>query len=152
MKTKKIFTILFVILVGATTLSYAEKSADEKAAKEVQEETQDLIDASGNYTAAQKAEAIEKTQSTLDRLDQRIDVLEDKIDDSWDEMSEEAQERTRDTLRTLRKQRIKVAEKFGSLKDSSSEAWDKMKKGFVDAYKELTSAWDESLKEFDPQQ
>ena len=51
MKTKKIFTILFVILVGATTLSYAEKSADEKAAKEVQEETQDLIDALGNYTA-----------------------------------------------------------------------------------------------------
>lgn len=39
-----------------------------------------MIDALGNYTAAQKAEAIEKSQSTLDRLDQRIDALEDKID------------------------------------------------------------------------
>ena len=85
----------------------------------------------------------------MDILDRRIDELETKIADDWDQMSGAAREKTRESLKTLRKKRNDVAEKYGSLKASSTSAWEEMKQGFSEAYQDLSDAWANSVNAFD---
>lgn len=122
---------------------------DKTTAKEVKQEMQDLLKALKGYAADQRDEAIQKTKTALDDLDNRIDALETRIDNNWDQMNKAAREKARADLKALRKQRTKVAEWYGSLKSSSAGAWEQIKKGFSDAYKELSDAWKKAEKEFD---
>ena len=142
--------MLVISLIGCTDSSEDNKvvSEDKTSIEEVKQETQDLIQALGDYTADQQDEAIEKTKTALDKLDKHIDALETRIDDNWDQMNKAAREKARANLQALRKQRTEVAEWYGQLKTSSADAWEHIKKGFSDAYKNLSDAWEKSAKEF----
>lgn len=156
-KMKKInYSILMLIAILAITLTYcADSSKDKKAIKEdktskkeVKQEAQDLIQALEAYTADQRDEAVQKGQTALDNLGERIDALEKSIEDNWDQMDKTAREKARANLEALRKQRSEVAEWYDNMKTSSADTWDHTKKGFSDAYKALEDAWEKSAKEF----
>ena len=142
--------MLVITLLGCTDSSVDKKaiSEDKTSIKEVKQETQDLIQALGTYTADQRDEAIEITKTALDELDKRIDALETRIDNNWDQMNKAAREKARANLKALRKQGTEVAEWYGRLETSSADAWEQMKIGFSDAYKNLSDAWEKSEKEF----
>ncbi|GIT97758.1 hypothetical protein [Sulfurovum sp. TSL1] len=149
-----IHTLMLVGILGVTSSCYAQTenantSDTNTSIEEVKKESQDLLHAISSYTADKKDEAVQKAKDGLDNLDERIDTLESKIDKNWDEMSETARQETRESMRNLRKQRNKVAEWYGSMKTSSADAWEHMKKGFSDAYKVLEDAWEKSEKEFE---
>ena len=147
--TKMIYsTFVLIAMLVITPLCYAESSKEKTSIKEVKQETQDLIQALGAYTADQRDEAVQRAKTALHNLDARIDSLETRIDNKWDQMNKAAREKARANLKALRKQRNKVAEWYGSLKASSAGAWEYMKKGFSDAYKALGDAWEKSEKEF----
>lgn len=153
MKSKKnayslVLYVIFVLLAGVPTC-YADSSSDKTTAKEVKKEMQDLLETLKSYTAEQRDEAAEKTKKALDKLDKRIDALESRIDKNWNTMTKTAREEARANMKALRKQRTQVAEWYGSMKNSSASAWEHMKKGFSDAYKELEEAWEKSEKEFE---
>lgn len=136
-------------LIGITPLlCYAETSTNKTSIEEVRKEAQDLRQTLGAYTADQKDEAIRKTKTTLDRLDKRIDELEARVDESWDRMDKDARKKARASLKALRKQRNQVAEWHGSLKSSTENAWEHLKKGFSDAHKALNEALGKSENEF----
>jgi gas vesicle protein len=137
--------VMFVTMPAGFAKSYE----DNTTVKSVQQEAQDLLEALKDYTADQRDEAIERSKTALDILDRRIDELETDIADNWDQMSSAAREKTRESLKTLRKKRNDVAEKYGSLKASSTSAWEEMKQGFSDAYEDLSDAWAKSENEFD---
>ena len=139
---------MLIALYGIATLCYAETARGKASIEEVKKETQDLIQAVKGYTADQRDEAIQKTKAALDNLDQRIDALETRIDTDWGKLDNAAREKARASLRVLRKQRTQAAEWYGSLKNSSADAWGHMKKGFSDAYKALYDAWEKAEKEF----
>jgi chromosome segregation ATPase len=140
---------ILIAMLGITPLSYAETSSDKTSIKEVKQETQDLIQALKTYTADQRDEAIQKTKAALDNLDKRIDALETRIDNNWDKMDKAAREKARAGMKSLRKQRIQVAESYGSLKSSPGDAWEHMKKGFSNAYSDIYDAWKKAEKEFE---
>ena len=142
-----ICAIVLISILGITPLCYAETSTDKTSIEEVKQETQDLLQTLDAYTADQKDEAIRKTKTALDKLDKRIDTLEAHVDESWDKMDKDARKKARDSLKALRKQRNKVAEWYGSLKSSTENAWEYIKKGFSDAYKALNDAWEKSENE-----
>lgn len=145
----KILCAYMVIgMLGITSLCCAETSRDKTSIKEVQQETQELLKTLKAYGADQKQEAAQKIQAALDKVDTRIDALEKRVDESWDKMDKAARENARTSLKELRKQRIKVAEQYGSLKNSTANAWEHMKKGFSEAYGALNEAWEKSEKEF----
>jgi phage shock protein A len=152
MKLKIKYLCAFVLMVTATfgiiALSYAEASGDKASIEKVKQETRDLIEVLKAYTADNRDEAIQKAKSALEKLDKRIDALETRIDNNWDNMNAAAREKARASLTALRKQRIKVAEWYGSLKSSSVDAWEHMKKGFSDAYEAFSDAWEKAEKEF----
>ena len=143
-----LLAILFLAPVANITPCFAG-SPDEKASiEEVKKETADLIAALKAYTADQREEAAQKTRAALGDLDQRIDALEARVDRNWNEMSETARTNARETLKVLRQKRIEAAERYGSLKTSSRGAWTQMKKGFSNAYRDLSRAWQKAQEEF----
>lgn len=141
--------VLLMIFLGAAQVVYADKYSDDKTSgKEVQHEVVDAAKAIKNFAADKRDEAAKNVEVALISLDSRIDAMEERIDKKWDKMNEAARERARSTLTKLRKKRIQVAEKYGSLKNSSSEAWEHMKKGFSDSYRVLRSAWEKAESEY----
>jgi len=153
MRHAKINCAIFVwgllILFVAIPVNFANASEDQTTINAVQQEARDLIEALKEYSADQRDAAIQRSKRALDILDRRIDELETKIADDWDQMSSTAREKTRESLKTLRKRRNDLAEKYGSLKASSTSAWEEMKQGFSQAYQDLSDAWAKSVNEFD---
>jgi chromosome segregation ATPase len=139
---------MLIAMLVTTPLCYAQSSEEKTSIEEVKQETQDLIQALEAYTADQRDEAVQRASTALNNLDERIDALEKRIDDNWDQMNKAAREKARANLKALRKKRNEVAEWYGSLKTSSTDTWEHMKKGFSDAYKALGDAWEKSEKEF----
>jgi len=135
-------------MLGITPLCYAETSNEKTSIEEIKQETQDLLQALKAYTVDQRDEAIHETKAALNNLDKRIDALETRVDERWDKMDKAAREKARASLKELRKQRTQVAEWYSSLKSSTVDAWEHMKKGFSDAYRALHDAWEKSEKEF----
>ncbi|MFO7911008.1 MAG: hypothetical protein R6V15_02485 [Desulfotignum sp.] len=150
--TKKISAVCMwvVIAVMFTTVpGVAGESEDKTSIKAVKQEAQDLMEALKSYSADQRDEAVQQAGKTLDKLDKRIDALETDIKDNWEQMSRAARKQTRENLQALREQRNQVAEWYGSMKTSSADAWEEIKKGFSHAYEALSNAWTESVEEFD---
>jgi cytochrome c556 len=141
--------VTLIALLGTAPLSFGESSDEQPTMKEVEKEMQDLTEAIKGYTVAQRDKAMEKTNAALDAIDKRIDALENHIDSNWEKMSKQARQNARATMKTLREQRLKVAEQYGSLKSSSAKAWEHVKKGFLEAYATLQRNWKKSEKELD---
>lgn len=144
-----VLIFILICMFGITSLSHAKISKNKTSIKEVKQETQDLIQTLKAYTIEKRDEAVHKTKAALDNLDERIEELEARVDESWSKMDKAAREKARANLKALRKQRTQVAEWYGSLKNSTGDAWEHIKRGFSDAYKALNDAWEKSEKEFE---
>lgn len=143
---------MLIGIIVITPVLHAKTTTDKTSIEEVKQETQDLIHTLKGYTADRKEEAIKKTKAALNDLDKRIDALETSSDDNWDKMNEAARKNARTSLKSLRRQRIVVAEWYGRLKSSSNDAWGEMKTGFSGAYSALNVAWEKAKKEFEAEQ
>jgi uncharacterized protein YukE len=149
-KSSRTACLLLLIAIFAMTSSpcSAAPASDKASLEDVKKESKDLIQTLKGYSAAQRDEAIAKIKVTLDDLDQRINALEATIDASWEKMDKTGRENARTSLQELRKERTEVAEWYGSLKNSSADAWEQTKKVFSDAYKDLSDAWEKSEIEY----
>lgn len=141
-------TLILLNLGALPPASHAETPTAPNSARQVKQETRELLQALKTYTVEQRAEAIRKTQTALDHLDQRLEVLEKQIDRDWEKMDQAAREKARASQKELRRQRTQAAEWYGSLKHGSLEAWEEMKKGFAEAFRDLHEAWEKSEQEF----
>ncbi|CAH1387695.1 hypothetical protein [Candidatus Nitrotoga sp. M5] len=144
--------LMLIGMLGVAPLCYAQTENTNTSIEAVKKETQDLLQVIGSYTADKKDEVVQKAKENLDTLDIHIDALEARIDKNWGKMSKDARMKARENLKALRKQRNQVAEWYGSMKTSSADAWDHMKKGFSNAYKALEDAWRKSEREFRPKE
>jgi chromosome segregation ATPase len=141
--------IIAAIIFCFTSIVHATSSSDTVTGEDIKKETQDLIDTIQQYSIDQRDEAIKKADQAINRIDGRIDELENRVDTNWDKMTQAARQQTRANLKELRKQRNKLAEWYGGFKNSSSDAWNQMKKGFSDAYKTISNSWEKAKNEYD---
>jgi hypothetical protein len=142
---------LILILIAGLCLipqGYARAAADNTTVAEINQQTRELLKSLKDYTVGQRDEAIQKTKAALDNLDNRINLLEADIVENWDNMDRAAREQSRVSMKALRDQRNQVAEWYGSMKSSSSGAWEQMKSGFSSAYSALHGAWQKAENEF----
>lgn len=140
-----VLTLIFVS--GAGRLS-AETAGGESALKDVKQEVAEAFQAVKDFSLKQKNEAVKKSKDLLDDLDTRLEALEGSLDKKWDRMDQKAREQSRTTLKSLRKQRDQVAERYYELKYSSGRSWEKIKKGFVDSYRSISDSFSQAAKEF----
>jgi cell division protein FtsB len=144
---RNIFVLVLISILGIAPLCSAGTPSGNASIEEVKKETRDLLQTLGAYTADQKDKAVQKTKAALDKLNRHIDALEERVLANWDKLDKAARERARESLKALRKQRDQAAEWYGRLKASSGNAWENTRKGFSDAYKALSDAWEKSEKD-----
>jgi hypothetical protein len=141
--------LMMVAVLGMAPTTQAAAPRDAVSAAEVKQEAKDLVLALKGYGVSQKEQAVKRTGAALDQLDRRIAILEARVYQNWDQMNKAARDQARASLTALRKQRLAVAESYGSLKTSSADAWEHMKKGFSEAWICMQDAWSKAEQEFD---
>lgn len=152
MKTRKAFypsVILSILLMFCMVpVCFADSPDDETTVKQARQKVAEAARAVKEYSVDQRDEVVKKVKASLDALDKNIEQLQTSVDKNWDQMNQASRKKAKATLKELRKQRNKVAEWYGGLKYSSSGAWDQVKKGFSDAYENLTKSWEKAIAEF----
>ena len=141
---KLIICLVILSSIMSSAAFAAQDPAREDALENLRMDTRQFINSLENYTAEQKDDVVEKGAMALDKLDSRIEALQAEIDQQWDDMSMSAREVARASMTKLRRQRIEVAEQFGSVRSSSTTAWKSMSQGFSEAYGELYDAWQDA--------
>ncbi len=127
-----------------STASDVAKVTDDKAQKELM----DALEAVKGYSVTQRDQLLEKAKSAVAELDVRINRLESKIDTGAEKATQSTKDQWKETLATLRQQRIAIAEKYGELQQSTETVWDKVKEGFRNAYDEIAEALKEAEEAF----
>ena len=123
-------------------------SAKNTTPKEVEKKVAEAAEAIKNLSVDKRDEAVQKAKEILDDLDTRIDRMGSQLNDQWDQMDQTARKKMSDSLTALRKQRNEVAEWYGGLKHSSGNAWEDVKKGFLNSYQHLRKSFDKARREF----
>ena len=146
-----IITICFITATAgqARADDQGKGAADSVKLEDVQEELSAAIASLKGYSISQREVAVEKAGATLDELDKQIEVLRQRTANDWGSLSVEAREARLTALKNLTRQRNDLAEWYGGMKYSSSQAWNEVREGFVDAYEVLQNAWTDALGEFD---
>lgn len=111
---------------------------------EVQAEFAEAFEAIGDYSAAQRDEAVAELEATLTRVDDRIEALEGRVRNEWSQMSEATREQTAAALRNLRDRRNQLSEALGALSQGAGAAWDDLVQGIRNGWNDLEAAWDEA--------
>jgi hypothetical protein len=135
---------MIIPLLAMASPGFSVAAAEATSVENIKQETAELLEALKAYSTEQRDAAVEQSRVALENLDQRIDVLETQMLDQWDEMDQATRARTRDSLQALREQRTNVAEWYGSLKSSSTDAWGQIKQDFSAAYRSLSEDWQKS--------
>jgi len=148
LKKAGLFFITAVFLAVGSVSFAAQTSAEKTTTKEVKDKVAEAAEAIKNYSVDQRDEAVKKAKVALDDLDARIDRMESRLNKKWDQMDQTTRKKARATLTALRKQRSDLAEWYGGLKHSSSNAWEDVKKGFFNSYRELREAFDKAHSQF----
>ena len=121
---------------------------NSSTATDVKKETLEAVEALKNYSIEKKDKAVSEVKVALEKMDARIDRLQSRVENKWDEMDQASREKAKKTLQALRKKRNELSEWYGGMKHSSADAWDHVKKGFVDGYEALAGAFDKAENEF----
>ncbi len=156
MKTQrlKISVMVFVsiaFLAIPSVWPVDRKAGEMTTEKEVKQEIKEAFEAVKNYTADQRDEAVKKVAVTLEKIDSQIESVENHIEKEWDQMDQAARRKARSTLTSLRKKRNELAEWYGGLKYSSTEAWGHVKNGFLKSYEALSKAFGRAQSDLNPE-
>jgi hypothetical protein len=141
-------TIAVMILISAVSFAGQKSGDDKTTSKDVKQETMEAIETIKKYTVEKKDEAVREVKIVLEDLDARIDRMQSRVENNWNEMDQASRKKAKKTLQALRKKRNELSEWYGGLKHSSADAWDHVKKGFVDGYEALAGAFDKAENEF----
>ncbi|TAK03514.1 MAG: hypothetical protein EPO39_11860 [Candidatus Manganitrophaceae bacterium] len=136
------------IFAAMPAFSADRPSGERVSKKEVGQEVKEAVEAIKEYSADQRDEAVKKGKAVLDHLDGRIEQMESKLKKEWDHMSESTRKTAKTSLEGIKKQREKVAEWYGSLKESSAGAWENTKKGFLESYQAVHDSFDKVADKF----
>jgi hypothetical protein len=128
----------------------ADKEQVGATLSEVKQEVGEAFKSIENYSSAQKDEAIKKTQAALADLDARIDHMENRSATKWRSMSEAARKKEQAALRELKRERINVAEWYGSMKNSTEETWEDTKKAFLKSTDALSDVFNKAEQQVQP--
>jgi hypothetical protein len=148
-KEATIFLLFWVwVLLAGTERLWAQKVDEKGSLQGVKQEVSEAYQSVKNFSVKQKDEAVKKSKNLMDDLDSRMEAMENSLDKKWDKLDQKAREQSRATMKSLRKQRDRVAEQYYELKYSSGKAWEEIKKGFVDTYRAISDSLSKAAKEF----
>ncbi len=144
-----IIGLLFNAILFWGSVSFAgQKHETDATLKKVSKEVREAVNSLKNYSVNKRDDAYKKVSTVIEDIDSRIERLEDRVESKWDQLDQSAREKTRKTLKTMRKGRNDLSEWYGGMQHSSSQAWQHVKDGFIKSYEALANAYDNAAEEF----
>lgn len=133
-----LFTFLSIATFVAASCNNDQTTSQQldKAKTETKDAAQDMKD----YTFAQKAEFVEKTQGQLADINKDLDQLAVKIESSSDAVKAEA----RPKLQALRDQAAQLNQQLDKVRNASESTWDSVKDGSRKAYAAFKDGFQQS--------
>lgn len=148
-KTTLSTALISIVMLCVVTSAPAHSENSSVTAQDVRKDAQDLLNTLQQYTVEQRDQAVDEAEQALKKLDERIDELEIRVNRNWDDMSQSARRKAEGSLKALREQRNALAERYGRFKNSSSRAWEQMKKGFSDTYQTMSGSLQKAWSEYE---
>jgi hypothetical protein len=136
-------------LVFCSPVLAGSSDSEENSGSRVKKELSETLQAIKGFAAEQREEAVKQAKIALEEMDAAMERLEERIDQNWEKMDQAAREKAKETLKSLKEKRTKLAEWYGGLKHSSAKAWDHVKGGLLESYQALKSSFQEAEKEFE---
>jgi len=143
-RLKNLFFITSITMAMLLSVKvFASESTSKKeealaASETAQQETAEALAAIKDFTIESRDEMLEEATQWLAYIDQRIDRLSSKIETQSASATDSVKAQWQEALKTLREQRIAVAQWLGGVQYSSQEAWEEVKEGFSQAYQDLS--------------
>ena len=141
MFTRLIGVLGMLTLFGVAPLATAD---DQTTTADIKEETLDAATALKNYAVEKKREAVTEVEQLVAELDLRIYRLQAQADQATDA----AKAKMQATLETLKRKRDALQARIDALADSTADAWGHTKQGFIEAFDELQSAYEQAKTDF----
>jgi DNA repair exonuclease SbcCD ATPase subunit len=141
-------TLILLAAFGCAPTCWAQAAGGKPTMENVEKQVGEAADAIKRYSADQRDEALSKAKAAMDALDAKIDKLEASIRRNWEKMDQATRRKAQAALDELKRQRKRMSESYGALKQSSAGAWEHVKNGFADSYEDLRDAWQKAKDEF----
>ena len=138
MKNKTL--VITLLAAAAFAVGCNKEQTTSVQLDKVQAETKQTAQDMKDYTFAQKAEFVAKTQSQLDEINRDLDELAAKIEKSSDAVKAEAKPR----LQALRDQTAKLTKQLDEVKNATESTWGDVKAGFWTGYSELKDGFQQA--------
>jgi hypothetical protein len=103
-----------------------------------------------NMSADQHNQAVDEARKVVNAMDHRIGALEGQVGDACesDGLTVAEEERRDDMLREIRIKRITLEKWYGGIEYGGGNEWNKVKRGFTNAYFDLNNYFGESVLAF----
>ena len=137
---------VFILVIGAMFFMFVQltPAIGQTTSSDVSKQTKEAWETFKAYMAHQKDEAVADGKMLLKKADAKIQELEGDAAKA----SGDAKVEYEKTIKKLKEMRSDAAKKLDDLGNSSADAWDATKEGFVEAYKDLYDAYKEAVGKF----
>ena len=137
---------IFILVIGAVFFMFGQltPAIGQTTSSDVSKEAKEAWETFKAYMAHQKDEAVADGKMLLKKADAKIQELEGDAAKA----SGDAKVEYEKTIKKLQEMRAHAAKKLDDLGNSSGDAWDSTKEGFVEAYKDLYEAYKEAISKF----
>jgi preprotein translocase subunit SecF len=137
---------VFILVIGAMFFMFVQltPAIDQTTSSDVSKQTKEAWETFKAYMAHQKDEAVADGKMLLKKADEKIQELEADAAKS----SGDAKVKYEKTIKKLKEMHTDAAKKLDDLGNSSTDAWDSTKDGFVEAYKDLHDTYKEAAGKF----
>jgi len=137
---------VFILVAGAIFFMFVQLTPviGQTTSSDVSKQTKEAWETFKAYMAHQKDEAAADGKMLLEKADAKIQELEADAAKSSGDAKVEYQK----TIKKLKEKRSDAAKKLEDLGNSSADAWDSTKDGFVEAYSDLHDTFKEAAGKF----
>ena len=133
-------TVATIVLLAASPLP----APAQTTSKDVSQKASETGEAIKDYTVEKKNEAVAQAKKLTADLDAKIKELEAEASKQTGEAKAKAQAQIKD----LKAKRATASRKASDLGRATKASWDHAKEGFVDAYRDLATAYEKAATEF----
>ncbi len=124
-----------------------EEPSETAPADKVIQESQEALDAAGQFAAKTKDEYVAKLSDQMKKLDKKIDDLKAK----GEKLQGQAKTEWRDQMEALRIKRQQADQLLDELKAASGKSWEDFREGTTNAWQDLKTSIDAAAKRFTSQ-
>ncbi|WP_157480814.1 MULTISPECIES: hypothetical protein [unclassified Lysobacter] len=140
--------LALLLTVGATVAAQQPPPREEKKASESTEvdqraemrrEVEEAARAINAYTVARRAAAVQRAQQAMDAMDRRLRQLQADWSAEAKRIGEDVQANRERALAEARERRAVLERRYHEMQQSSAQAWEGARAGFVRAYRDLAA-------------